>query len=122
MTTLAIIIFFIGYIAIALEHPLQLNKAASALLTGVCCWTIYAVSGIERELAGEQLLHHLDDVLIRMVWVVPQDHVITRLPLGFGAFGGRCAAKLHLWWRLGHGGGRLLFRFGQGQAPFGGLS
>ena len=38
MITLLIIIAFItGYIAIAFEHPLKLNKAASALITGVVC-------------------------------------------------------------------------------------
>lgn len=36
------LIFVIGYVAIALEHPLRINKAASALLTAVLCWTFYA--------------------------------------------------------------------------------
>jgi hypothetical protein len=31
--TLLIFIFVLGYIAIAFEHPLKLNKAASALIT-----------------------------------------------------------------------------------------
>jgi Na+/H+ antiporter NhaD/arsenite permease-like protein len=35
------IVFVIGYLAIALEHPLKVNKAASALATGVVCWTLY---------------------------------------------------------------------------------
>ncbi len=59
MVTFVIIVFIIGYLAIAFEHPLGLNKAATALLTGVFCWTIYIFSGVERELAVEQLLHHL---------------------------------------------------------------
>lgn len=42
MSTLLIItVFVLGYITIAFEHPLKLNKAASALITGVLCWTIY---------------------------------------------------------------------------------
>ena len=41
METLILVIFVLGYIAIAFEHPLKINKAASALLTGVICWTIY---------------------------------------------------------------------------------
>jgi len=48
MTTLIIIVFVIGYLAIAFEHPLKLNKAAAALLTGVFCWTIYILSGVEK--------------------------------------------------------------------------
>lgn len=41
METLILVIFVLGYVAIAFEHPLKINKAASALLTGVLCWTIY---------------------------------------------------------------------------------
>ncbi len=38
-----VVVFVIGYIAIALEHPLKIDKAASALLTGVITWAIYAL-------------------------------------------------------------------------------
>ncbi len=44
MITLIILIFVVGYLAIALEHPIHINKAASAMLTGVLCWTLCAVS------------------------------------------------------------------------------
>ncbi len=37
--------FIIGYGCIALEHPLKVNKTASALLLGVLLWTLYAFSG-----------------------------------------------------------------------------
>ncbi len=43
MLTAIIIVFVIGYLAIALEHPLHINKAASALLIGVLCWTLYVL-------------------------------------------------------------------------------
>lgn len=36
-------VFVLGYIAIALEHTIKIDKAASALLTGVCCWTAYVI-------------------------------------------------------------------------------
>ncbi len=62
MTTLVIIVFIIGYLAIAFEHPIKLNKAAAALLTGVFCWTIYMFSGVEKEHAVEELLHHLGEI------------------------------------------------------------
>ncbi len=35
------IIFVIGYLAIALEHFIKVDKAATAVLTGVLCWTLY---------------------------------------------------------------------------------
>jgi Na+/H+ antiporter NhaD/arsenite permease-like protein len=62
MSILIIIIFVLGYIAIAFEHPLRINKAASALITGVLCWTIYIMqSGTSHEV-GDELLHHLGDI------------------------------------------------------------
>src|SRR5690606_28685597 len=36
-----IIVFVLGYICIAFEHSFRIDKAASALVTGVLCWTIY---------------------------------------------------------------------------------
>jgi Na+/H+ antiporter NhaD/arsenite permease-like protein len=43
MTTLLIAIFVIAYAAIALEHPLKINKSASALIGAGLLWTVYAV-------------------------------------------------------------------------------
>jgi Na+/H+ antiporter NhaD/arsenite permease-like protein len=40
---LMVIIFVLGYIAIALEHPLKINKAATALFAGMILWAIYAL-------------------------------------------------------------------------------
>ncbi len=37
-------VFVIGYLAIALEHPIKIDKAASALITGALCWGIYAMA------------------------------------------------------------------------------
>ncbi|MDR1739232.1 MAG: sodium:proton antiporter NhaD [Bacteroidales bacterium] len=42
MFELMIVVFVLGYICIALEHPLQVNKAAFALLLGVILWTLFA--------------------------------------------------------------------------------
>lgn len=57
METTVIIIFILGYLAIALEHPLRIDKAASALVLGVLCWAIF-VLGIE--FIPEFLLRDLD--------------------------------------------------------------
>lgn len=63
MTTyLLIAVFVLGYLAIALEQPLRLNKAAAALLTGVICWTIYAVQHSSSETVSKQLLEHLGEI------------------------------------------------------------
>lgn len=44
MTAIIITVFVIGYLAIALEHTIRINKAASALLIGVLCWTLYVMN------------------------------------------------------------------------------
>ena len=38
-----ILIFVLGYLAIALEHPLHVDKAASALILGVLCWALFVL-------------------------------------------------------------------------------
>jgi len=55
-------VFILGYIAIAFEHPLKLNKAASALITGVLCWTIYILQSSSTDIVDEELLHHLGEI------------------------------------------------------------
>lgn len=54
MLTIICAVFVLGYICIALEHPLHVNKAASALATGVVCWTLYALSSASL-IAPEQI-------------------------------------------------------------------
>ncbi|MCY7311005.1 MAG: sodium:proton antiporter NhaD, partial [Chitinophagaceae bacterium] len=61
-TALIIFVFVLGYIAIAFEHPLKLNKAASALITGVLCWTIYTIQSESAQSVSEELLHHLGEI------------------------------------------------------------
>ncbi len=60
--TVIIIVFVLGYLAIALEHPLKINKAASALVTGVLCWTIYILQSGDTHLVSEALLHQLGEI------------------------------------------------------------
>jgi Na+/H+ antiporter NhaD/arsenite permease-like protein len=44
MLTALVVVFVIAYAAIALEHPLKVNKSASALVGAGVLWTIYAMS------------------------------------------------------------------------------
>ena len=60
---LAIILtFIIGYIAIAFEHPIKIDKAASAILTGSICWTIYILNQPDKHLVTHQLMEHLSEI------------------------------------------------------------
>jgi NhaD family Na+/H+ antiporter len=58
-----ILVFVIGYAAIAFEHPLDINKSASALVTGVLCWTIYVLAGhVEPKIFEGELMHHFAEI------------------------------------------------------------
>ncbi|MBB4370322.1 Na+/H+ antiporter NhaD/arsenite permease-like protein [Bradyrhizobium sp. cir1] len=48
-------IFALAYAAIALEHPLRVNKSASALLGAGLLWSIYAIATGDHALIGRQL-------------------------------------------------------------------
>lgn len=62
MSNFVIIIFIIGYAAIAFEHSIKINKAASALITGVLCWTVYILFSVDKLFVSEQLTHHLGNL------------------------------------------------------------
>ncbi len=55
MNTLLVVVFVLAYVAIALEHPLKVNKSASALMGAGLLWTLYALSGIQPEVLSEHL-------------------------------------------------------------------
>lgn len=52
----------VGYLAIATEHFIKINKAASALVTGVLCWVVYILSVPEKHIVSEQLTEHLGEL------------------------------------------------------------
>jgi len=62
MAAIIIVIFAAGYLFIAFETQVRLNKAAIALLTGVLCWTVYILFSDDKELVGTQLSHHLGEI------------------------------------------------------------
>jgi Na+/H+ antiporter NhaD/arsenite permease-like protein len=58
MQTTIVILFILGYLAIIFEQYIRINKAATALLTGVCCWTAYTffqgdASAVQHVLSGQ---------------------------------------------------------------------
>lgn len=62
MEAILAIIFVLGYLAIALEHPLKLNKAAPAIITGVLCWTVYMFYSTDVGLVNHELEEHLSEI------------------------------------------------------------
>jgi NhaD family Na+/H+ antiporter len=62
MLVAIIVVFILGYLCIALESFLKINKAAIALLTGVLCWTLYIFSQNEKDLVTSELIEHLGNL------------------------------------------------------------
>jgi Na+/H+ antiporter NhaD/arsenite permease-like protein len=55
MLTLLIVVFVVAYAAIAFEHPLKVNKTATALLAAGLLWTIYATGSSDAKLVSQEL-------------------------------------------------------------------
>ncbi len=55
MLTIIVIIFILAYAAIAFEHPLGVNKTASALIGAGLLWTVYALLSNDSHSVVEQL-------------------------------------------------------------------
>ena len=61
MVLLIFILFITGYLIIALEHSFHINKAGTALLLGVLCWSVYALNSTDTHFIGG-LSHHLAEI------------------------------------------------------------
>lgn len=70
MTIVILSVFTLGYLAIALEHKLHINKAASALLIGVICWALYVLNleqllptgSVPNWFTEEAMVEHVENV------------------------------------------------------------
>lgn len=62
MTMLIIILFFLGYLFIVIEHQIKLDKAASALITGVLCWVAYSVMHHNTDEVNSALYEHVGEI------------------------------------------------------------
>ena len=71
MFVLMVVVFVLGYTAIALEHPLKIDKAASALLTGTLLWAIYILAAdsiLPNSAAFQEFIHeHPDEDYINFI-------------------------------------------------------
>lgn len=65
MSALLVIVFILGYAAIAFEHSIKVNKAASALITGAVLWAVLAFGGgsdgVGHDLS-EEVGHHMSEI------------------------------------------------------------
>lgn len=56
---LMIVLFVLGYAVIALEHPLKINKSATAVLLAAVIWAVFALFG--PGIKDGALIHHLGE-------------------------------------------------------------
>ena len=62
MVVTLVTLFIIGYACIALEHPLKINKTATALLLGGLLWAVFALShALPTEVISEHLIENLGE-------------------------------------------------------------
>lgn len=69
MVTLMIVIFVLGYIVIALEHIIHINKATFALLLCGVLWTFLSIEYGAKEIQGE-LIGHLGDTCEILIYLI----------------------------------------------------
>lgn len=82
LLNLILLVFVAGYLAIAFEHKLGINKAAIALLIGVVCWSIYVVNldsllmseAIPEWFRAEAVAEHMADVPLQFAIEAQHQH------------------------------------------------
>jgi len=67
MMTMVAVVFVLAYASIALEHPLKINKSATALLAAGLMWTLYSFAS---PLGVETVSHQLTEKLAETAAIV----------------------------------------------------
>lgn len=67
MMTMVAVVFVLAYSMIALEHPIKINKSATALLAAGLMWTLYSFAS---PLGVESVIHQLTEKLAETAAIV----------------------------------------------------
>jgi Na+/H+ antiporter NhaD/arsenite permease-like protein len=62
MSEIVVLIFVLGYAAIAFENTIKINKSAIALITGVLCWVVYMFFSSDKVVVSGELSTHLGEL------------------------------------------------------------
>ncbi len=62
MLSILVSIFIIGYVLIAFEQKININKSAIALIAGVLCWMFYILLVEDKSMVNNQLSDHLASI------------------------------------------------------------
>ena len=121
MYALMAAIFVIGYLSIALEHPLKVDKAAAAILTAVVCWTIlvlgadsllpmleagaHGAGGDNTQFVVGELRHHLGEISEILFFLIGAMTIVELIDAheGFKVITDRIrtSKRVHLLWMIG---------------------
>ncbi|PAU61213.1 sodium:proton antiporter NhaD [Pseudomonas indica] len=119
MYALMALVFVLGYLCIAFEHPLRIDKAASAILTAVFAWTLLVIGAdsifpaLESAANGnsnthhvvESLRHHLGEISEILFFLMGAMTIVELIDAhdGFKAITDRIhtTKRVHLLWLVG---------------------
>jgi Na+/H+ antiporter NhaD/arsenite permease-like protein len=62
MILITLFIFVVGYSAITLEQTIRINKAASALVTGILCWAVYILGSDNKDAVVHLLNQRMGEI------------------------------------------------------------
>jgi Na+/H+ antiporter NhaD/arsenite permease-like protein len=62
MSIIISLIFIVGYAFIAFEHSIKINKSATALITGVLCWSVYILASTDKVFVSGELATHFGNL------------------------------------------------------------
>jgi len=78
------IIFIIGYAMIIFEHPLKIDKAAAALLTGVLIWAGFVMGSPDGHEIVEKFTHHIPDIAGILLFLIGAMTIVELIDLHQG--------------------------------------
>ncbi len=86
-----ILIFLVGYACITLEAPLGINKSAIAIVTGVLCWTVYALFSPDQTVVASELKHHVGGIVEILLFLLSAMTIVELIDAhkGFNAITNR---------------------------------
>lgn len=106
MVTAIVIAFCIGYLCIALESVLKVDKAVPALLMCVVCWTLFSIGyAPEQDIdTSARLIHHLGDTCEILFFLMGAMTIVEIVDANDGFFFVKDAmattSKRSLLWRI----------------------
>ncbi len=117
-----VVVFIIGYLFIALEHPVKIDKSATALLLGMVMWVLfilgadalpfvvekaaeYGYAGHLSDFVNAEILHHMGEIATTLFFLIGAMTIVELVDVhgGFAIITDRITSrsKKKLLWILG---------------------